>query len=71
MVSASESSSSLLQEGVDMWSDARVRTGSVVVCFSALKKVMCLVMERWLFFAVARHAVGLYYGGDEALVPAE
>ena len=28
-------------------------------------------MDRWLFFAVARHAVGLYYGGDEALVPAE
>ncbi|MEL6744509.1 MAG: DmsC/YnfH family molybdoenzyme membrane anchor subunit [Pseudomonadota bacterium] len=30
-----------------------------------------LFVERWLFFAVARHAVGLYYGGDEALVPAE
>ncbi len=28
-------------------------------------------LERWLFFATARHAVGLYYGGDEALVPAE
>ena len=27
--------------------------------------------ERWLFFANARHAVGLYYGGDEALMPAE
>ena len=30
-----------------------------------------LFVERWLFFATARHAVGLYYGGDEALVPAE
>ena len=28
-------------------------------------------VDRWLFFATARHAVGLYYGGDEALVPAE
>jgi len=28
-----------------------------------------LFVERWLFFATARHAVGLYYGGDEALVP--
>ncbi|MEL6968256.1 MAG: DmsC/YnfH family molybdoenzyme membrane anchor subunit [Pseudomonadota bacterium] len=30
-----------------------------------------IFVERWLFFAVARHAVGLYYGGDEALQPAE
>lgn len=30
-----------------------------------------LLVERWLFFATARHAVGLYYGGDAALVPAE
>ena len=30
-----------------------------------------LFVERWLFFAVAKHAVGLYYGGDEALVPVE
>jgi DMSO reductase anchor subunit len=30
-----------------------------------------LFVERWLFFAVAKHAVGLYYGGEEALVPAE
>lgn len=28
-------------------------------------------VDRWLFFANARHAVGLYYGGDEALVPAD
>jgi DMSO reductase anchor subunit len=28
-------------------------------------------VDRWLFFANARHAVGLYYGGDEALMPAE
>lgn len=30
-----------------------------------------LFVERWLFFAVARHAVGLYYGGEDALTPAE
>ncbi|MEL6751376.1 MAG: DmsC/YnfH family molybdoenzyme membrane anchor subunit [Pseudomonadota bacterium] len=30
-----------------------------------------IFMERWLFFAVAKHAVGLYYGGEEKLVPAE
>lgn len=30
-----------------------------------------LFVERWLFFATAKHAVGLYYGGDEKLQPAE
>jgi len=30
-----------------------------------------IFIERWLFFATARHAVGLYYGGDEALVPGD
>lgn len=29
-----------------------------------------LFVERWLFFATAKHAVGLYYGGDEKLQPA-
>ncbi len=28
-------------------------------------------LDRWLFFANARHVVGLYYGGDDALVPSE
>lgn len=28
-----------------------------------------IFMERWLFFALAKHAVGLYYGGEEALTP--
>ena len=28
-----------------------------------------MFVERWLFFATARHAVGLYYGGDDVLVP--
>ena len=28
-------------------------------------------VDRWLLFATARHAVGLYYGGDEALMPSE
>jgi DMSO reductase anchor subunit len=26
-------------------------------------------LDRWLFFATAKHAVGLYYGGEEALQP--
>ncbi len=30
-----------------------------------------LFVERWLFFAIAKHAVGLYYGGEEHLAPAE
>ncbi len=28
-----------------------------------------IYLERWLFFATARHVVGLYYGGEEALMP--
>ncbi|MFD0917772.1 dimethyl sulfoxide reductase anchor subunit family protein [Pseudahrensia aquimaris] len=28
-------------------------------------------VERWLFFANAKHAVGLYYGGEDGLAPAE
>ncbi len=30
-----------------------------------------LFTERWMFFATAKHVVGLYYGGEEALVPAD
>ncbi len=36
-----------------------------------LSLLVGLFVERWLFFATARHAVGLYYGGDEALVPSD
>ncbi|MEE9376047.1 MAG: DMSO reductase, partial [Rhizobiaceae bacterium] len=25
-----------------------------------------IFVERWLFFATAKHAVGLYYGGDDS-----
>ncbi|MGI9355281.1 MAG: dimethyl sulfoxide reductase anchor subunit family protein [Rhizobiaceae bacterium] len=38
---------------------------------AALCLMVGLFVERWLFFATAKHAVGLYYGGEEALVPAE
>lgn len=44
---------------------------SVVQIVATLSLIAGVYVERWLFFAVARHAVGLYYGGDEALVPAE
>ena len=30
-----------------------------------------IFLERWLFFATAKHVVGLYYGGEEALRPAD
>jgi DMSO reductase anchor subunit len=38
---------------------------------AALGFMAGVFVDRWLFFATARHAVGLYYGGDEALMPAE
>ena len=38
---------------------------------AAVAHIMGLMVERWLFFASARHAVSLYYGGDEALKTAE
>jgi len=37
---------------------------------AALIMIAGLFVERWLFFATAKHAVGLYYGGDDLLVPA-
>ena len=40
----------------------------VLATFSFLTGV---IVDRWLFFATAKHAVSLYYGGDEALIPAE
>ena len=44
------------------------------VIFTALAvqfHVAGVFVERWLFFANAKHAVGLYYGGEDGLVPAE
>ncbi|NRB30981.1 MAG: dimethyl sulfoxide reductase anchor subunit [Rhizobiaceae bacterium] len=38
---------------------------------AALSFMAGVFVDRWLFFATARHAVGLYYGGDDALMPAE
>ncbi len=38
---------------------------------AAASLMLGLFVERWLFFATAKHAVGLYYGGEDALVPAE
>ena len=38
---------------------------------AALSFMAGVFVDRWLFFATARHAVGLYYGGDENLMPAE
>lgn len=44
---------------------------TVAQVIATLSLMAGLFVERWLFFAVARHAVGLYYGGDDALVPAQ
>ncbi|MGI9364799.1 MAG: dimethyl sulfoxide reductase anchor subunit family protein [Rhizobiaceae bacterium] len=38
---------------------------------ATLSFMAAIFVDRWLFFATARHAVGLYYGGDEALMAAE
>ena len=38
---------------------------------AALSLMAGIFVDRWLFFANARHAVGLYYGGDEALMPSD
>ena len=43
----------------------------VLSALAALSHVAGLIVERWLFFATARHAVSLYYGGDEGLMAAE
>jgi len=45
--------------------------GVFMQVLATLSLLAGLFVERWLFFAVARHAVGLYYGGDQALMPAE
>lgn len=44
---------------------------SFLLVLSVISLAFGLFVERWLFFATARHAVGLYYGGEEALTPAE
>ncbi|MEL6505759.1 MAG: DmsC/YnfH family molybdoenzyme membrane anchor subunit [Pseudomonadota bacterium] len=46
-------------------------SGAFFLWLAPLTLMAGLFVERWLFFATARHAVGLYYGGDEALLPAE
>ncbi|MEM8749653.1 MAG: DmsC/YnfH family molybdoenzyme membrane anchor subunit [Pseudomonadota bacterium] len=45
--------------------------GRPALWLAILSLMAGLFVERWLFFATAKHAVGLYYGGDEALTPAE
>ena len=37
----------------------------------ALSFMAGVFVDRWLFFATARHAVSLYYGGEDVLTPAE
>ncbi|MEM9731959.1 MAG: DmsC/YnfH family molybdoenzyme membrane anchor subunit [Pseudomonadota bacterium] len=46
-------------------------SGAFFLWLAPVSLMAGLFVERWLFFATARHAVGLYYGGDEALMPAE
>ncbi len=51
---------------------ALVLPGAQMLFFplAAIVHLLGLGIERWLFFATARHAVALYYGGEEALAPA-
>jgi sulfite dehydrogenase (quinone) subunit SoeC len=39
-------------------------TASVAAAFAVLSAALGLVVERWLFFAEAKHTVMLYYGAD-------
>ena len=36
---------------------------ALLLCLAALSHLAGLIVERWLFFAEARHAVMNYYGG--------
>ena len=36
--------------------------GSALLALAVLSLTLGLVVERWLFFAEAKHAVALYYG---------
>jgi DMSO reductase anchor subunit len=39
-------------------------TASVAAALAVLSAALGLVVERWLFFAEAKHTVMLYYGAD-------
>jgi DMSO reductase anchor subunit len=43
-----------------------VRTGIVAAALAVLSAALGLVVERWLFFAEAKHTVMLYYGAEAA-----
>lgn len=47
---------------------ALVPLGALLQVLATLSLMAGLFVERWLFFATAKHAVGLYYGGEEALL---
>jgi DMSO reductase anchor subunit len=40
--------------------------GIILAAASVASAALGLVVERWLFFAEARHTVTLYYGADAA-----
>ena len=44
---------------------------SLLLMAAAVSFFAGMFVDRWLFFATARHAVSLYYGGDEGLMPGE
>jgi DMSO reductase anchor subunit len=39
---------------------------TLLLCIAALSHLAGLVVERWLFFAEAKHTVTLYYGARAA-----
>jgi DMSO reductase anchor subunit len=40
--------------------------GGILAALAVLSAGLGLVVERWLFFAEAKHTVVLYYGADAA-----
>ena len=50
---------------------ASVAVAGPFTVIAALSFLAGVFVDRWLFFANARHVVGLYYGGDDVLMPAE
>jgi DMSO reductase anchor subunit len=39
-------------------------SATLFVVLAALSHMVGMMVERWLFFANAKHAMSLYYGGD-------
>lgn len=54
----------VLTQGVAQFPDLASWLATVLVLTAAVSGTLGLCVERWLFFAEARHAVTLYYGAS-------